>query len=400
MRPPFHVSVRPDDAASLPARPGVVSFETADGEAALVASTGDVRAFAVKRLSADGPRVDLGPVTRWLRAVVCASSFEADGAYLEWARELAPRTYRAAVDRWRGWFLRLDADADLPVWKKTNLADAADAADGGAAEDPATLVGPINGKDPAARFGETLDDLFELCREPRLLAQRPDATACAYKEMGKCPAPCDGSEPMAAYRSRVRAAVAMCSGADGRGIGGAIEAIGGEMKAAAQDMAFERAAELRVRGEALERLRGRPFRAVTTLDRFAVLAVLPAGRAGWARLMWHGAGETLWVGDVRAGARSGVGDAERAASLLDGPRARCGKPFDLSRPAVERIGLVCHHLFSGRRSRSTLLAVSDDVALSDLAVALRRAAKVEADEPDAEGPGEGGAAASPGGQEC
>ncbi|MEM0983340.1 MAG: UvrB/UvrC motif-containing protein, partial [Planctomycetota bacterium] len=242
-----------------------------------VVATGDLRAAAKRRLvEAGGARTDLSPVTDRVLACVCASAFEADAAWLEIARERLPGTYRAALDRWRAWFLHLDPDSDLPVWSRTDLSEHADGS-----VPAGFLLGPIGTKDQSKRLGQWLDEMFELCREPKLLAQRPDAVACSYKQMGACPAPCDGSEPMETYRDRVREAAAIV--ADGPAT--AIESLEDKMRAAAASMDFETAGELRVRGERYAELRKPNWSRATSLDRFAVIAVQPAGRKGWARVM-------------------------------------------------------------------------------------------------------------------
>src|SRR6185295_16204268 len=74
------------------------------------------------------------------------------------------------------------------------------------------FIGPIADKDTAGRLIERTIDAFDLCRYHHLLVQAPRATACAYKEMGRCPAPCDGSETMAGFRARTLAAAAHLTG--------------------------------------------------------------------------------------------------------------------------------------------------------------------------------------------
>lgn len=309
-----------------------------------VAATGDLRAFARRRLvETDGPRTDLSEVVTRVRAARLGSMFEADCAFLEWARELTPASYGAALDRWRVWFLRLDPSDHAPVWRKLHAGEAA-------GMDPATLIGPIQTKDAAAKYGRGLDDLFELCREPGLLADRPRARACAYKEMG-CPAPCDGSEPIEAYRERVGQALALAAD----GLERATTENEQSMRAAAGAMDFERAAELRVRGERLAGLGKRAFRWATRLDRFGVVAVGPTGRKGWARVLTHALGETRWWGDVP------VEGCEDAANALFGEegvrrRSRCDEStLRLTNDACERIGLVGQSVYAPGSGAVTFL---------------------------------------------
>lgn len=312
----------------LPAAHGVIALDGARGTVQ-VAATGDLRAFARRRLvETDGPKADLSEVVTRVRAVRLGSMFEADCAYLEWARELTPASYAAALDRWRGWFLRLDPSDHAPAWRKLHAGEAM-------GMDPATLIGPIQTKDAAAKYGRKLDDLFELCREPKLLAERPKARACAYKEMG-CPAACDGSEPIEAYRGRVGEALSLAA----CGVEGELTRAEAAMRAAAAAMDFERAAELRVRGERLAGLSKRAFRWATRLDRFGVVVVGPTGRKGWARVLTHSLGKTRWWGDVPvAAAREAGNDLIRCEGVRSGV-ASDESGFDLTKEALERIGLV------------------------------------------------------------
>jgi len=374
-RPPFEITLvrSPGNAwdhavrAGLPARPGLVSIE-ADGACVQLGATGDLRAFAERRLiGASGPATDLSSVSDRVRAVVLGSAFEADIAFLEWGRELIPESYRAAADRWRGWFLRLDPESDVPVWRKTNLSEAVKDDRADRAWSPSTIIGPMPTKDSAAKFGRALDSEFELCREPKLLAQRPDATACSYKEMGRCPAPCDGSEPIEAYRDRVRDAIAMASSGPEAGVDARLAAVEEAMARAAASLHFEQAAELKVRGEALKTLAGRSFRKVTTLDRFAAVLVLPSTRRGWCRVLTHVRGRTAWWADVDA--QSVKAAVEQVGAEL-GPELGLRAPQAgdwLNRAAVERIGLVCHAAAHPPRGPGRVIPVLGDSGPSNQA---------------------------------
>lgn len=329
-------------ARVLPRAPGVAVFEDDQGRSVLVASGGDLRALAGERLSGDagGRRADLSSVVARVRASTVGGAFEADIVTLELARERAPAIYAALTDRWQAWCLRLDAGAPTPIWEK------ADAARTNA--DAGVLLGPMPDKDSAGRLGERLDDLFELCRYPRELRLAPRGTACAYKEMGRCPGACDGSETMSAYRERVRAAVAFAGGRRDD----AIERAQLAMQDAARGQDFERAAMLKERVERLEAgLRDRGFGAVGSMERFAAALVLPGERRGWARVMLLERGVWGWVADVDASAQ-----IPGPAGLLP---ARPGAWPAGDAPAGERLGLLVSRWLvrprRGVRRRSSVL---------------------------------------------
>lgn len=335
----------------LPARPGLIVLDGASS-VVQIAATGDLRGFFVDRVveRRDG-RADLSGVVERVRAVALGSALEADLAFLEWGRELTPESYRAAADRWRGWFLRLDPASDVPVWRKTNLSDCVGA-------DPATLIGPIPSKDSAARFGRAMDSVFELCREPKLLKQRPNATACGYKEMGLCPAACDGSEPMSAYLGRVGEALAMAETGSAAWAAERLAPIEAAMERASAALEFEHAATLKVRGEALGVMTGRSFRDVTRLDVFAAALVLPSTRRRWCRVILHARGRTAWWGDVAA---DGVKAASAAVVAGCGRLAASAMGWAggswLTADAIERIGLVCRSLAHTPRGSGRVVPV-------------------------------------------
>ena len=65
------------------------------------------------------------------------------------------------------------------------------------------LIGPIEDKHAANRLIELVESCFDLCRYYNILVESPNGKACAYKEMGKCPAPCDGSISIEQYRRMI-----------------------------------------------------------------------------------------------------------------------------------------------------------------------------------------------------
>ncbi|GJM19054.1 MAG: hypothetical protein DHS20C14_12670 [Phycisphaeraceae bacterium] len=342
------------DPAALPARPGVVIFENEDGAAVQVASTGDVRAFVDARLGApeEGApatsRADLRPVTAMVRGATVGSALEGDLVCLELARERLPETYRALADRWRGWFVQLDADAPAPAWRKTDLFELVGTEPGG------SLLGPIADKDSAGRLGELLDDAFELCRFPKELALAPNGCACAYKEMGRCPAACDGSEPMDAYRARVRDAIAFAR----EGPEAELVRTEAAMRDAAGRQDFEAAAKLKHRADAITGARKGSWAHAGELDGLAVLAVVPAERFGRARVILLTRLGLAWVADVDAGAaKAAWGDLEPSVrAACDTARSEGLRRLDA--PWVERVGLMSRHWYKprakGRRRRSEL----------------------------------------------
>ena len=89
------------------------------------------------------------------------------------------------------WFIHIDPQAPLPRFEPTSRVY----------QQPGMYWGPYATRGDAAEVIADLEDLFDLCRYHDILDKSPHGQACAYFEMGKCPAPCDGSVPAETYRS-------------------------------------------------------------------------------------------------------------------------------------------------------------------------------------------------------
>lgn len=362
--------------AGLPAKPGVIAVVSFDGEAprpVLVSATGDLRGFALRRLSGGGPSTDLSPVADALLACPLGSGFEADWAQGVLSAAWTPDAHAGTVAQRKPWFLTLDAEASEPVWRVVD--------EPGGGEARAHTIGPFMSKARATAFGRALDDRFELCREPRLLAQRPGATACAYKEMGRCPAACDGSEPMSAYRGRVRDGLGFVRS----GVSAVRVDLERRMEVAAREMDFETAGRLRDELDGLAAFGARSAGWATTLDRFGVLAVVPSGRKRWARLIACSGDGASYLADVNSDEA-----ADRAAENLESALSGLlGGPEALSRvqgggrcePMPDFMGVLCVRLFSKRKTRSSYLRLDPRPSVDEVVSAVERAARVETDEP-------------------
>lgn len=373
---------------AIPACRGVVVLEAADGRAVLAGVTGDARRFCRARLGeGDGtpapggvrPKADLRPVTARVLVYPARSMLAGEAVFLEIARERLPRVARLASERRRGWFVRWNAGDPTPTWRKTNLSDVAPGS-----TDGSDLLGPFGTKDAGGRFAEGLDELFELCRYPRELEKAPRGKACAYKEMGKCPAACDGSESMDAYRGRVRDAVALTR----EGVGHAIERTTADLRSASAAMDFEHAAALKGRLDRLGAMGKPAMRHARALDRFAVLAAGPGERGvdvllcvrGWMYALGE-LGEEAGVGLMAAAVRAACAEAP----AFDGAPAR-----------VEAVGLFAHWLYGAAKSRERAALVpsgdggEDAVVRTLAALAGEVRTRASAEDAGEDEPGAGG----------
>ncbi len=200
-----HLDISPDapiDPAALPSHGGVYLISDSENQPILLASCENLRRVAVARLAprdGDAPskRTDLAPIARHIRWRGTFSRFETTWAHWQAARALFPKTYHKLIGIGPAWFLCVNVDDEAPRFETIKSRRRLDG----------RLIGPFATRRLADQWAEMLVDAFDLCRHHDILAKAPRGEACAYFEMGRCPAPCDGGSPMADYRAAVEAAV-------------------------------------------------------------------------------------------------------------------------------------------------------------------------------------------------
>ncbi|MEE8169275.1 MAG: UvrB/UvrC motif-containing protein, partial [Phycisphaerae bacterium] len=230
---------------SLPSHGGVFLLADSDDRPVLLASAQHLRRAVTNRLSAppgDAPakRVRLDEIVRSIRWTATYSRFETDLAYWRIARVLYPADARRRVAFGPAWYLRADPNERTPHFTAVCRFDAP----------VARYIGPFARRRDADDFARTLEDVFDLCRYPHVLEQAPHGQACAYFDMGRCPAPCDGSVSLDPYRRTFAEALDFAAGRSRD----RLIRVERDMKAAAARLEFERAASLK---ETLNRARQR-----------------------------------------------------------------------------------------------------------------------------------------------
>jgi excinuclease UvrABC nuclease subunit len=207
------------------------------------------------------------------------------------------------------------------------------------------FIGPVEDKHAAHRMIELAEGAFDLCRYYNVLVQSPHGKACAYKEMGKCPAPCDGTISMEAYRAMVSASAAAVMEP-----GPFVRKQESRMNELAADLQFERAAKVKGVAEQVSQFGKGPFRHARRLEDFAFVALQRGPREGVAKVFLIVRGEVEEVaGLVQEPVKAGEllrHVLERAAELSRAP---------LTRDGAERIGLVAQHLFTSKQTHGVFL---------------------------------------------
>jgi excinuclease UvrABC nuclease subunit len=313
-------------------------------------------------------RIDYREIVRKIHWRRVDSAFEADWVYHDIARQIFPESYQGMVGFRPAWFIHVDPDADFPRYAKTiKLTDK-----------PGVYVGPLEDKHAAARLIELIEDAFDLCRYYNILLEAPRARACAYKEMGKCPAPCDGSISMEQYHRMIQWSASTLADP-----GEMIRQQNDRMKRAAAELRFEIAAKIKAFIDQLSQIGKGAFRHARLLRDFAYITLQPGPVAGSAKLFLILPGRIEEIADI-------LSEPARPPELVRTifTVAEELSQFSLDTPGVERIGIVAHHLFSPKRSQGVFIPLSDlaDPSGKALLKAYRTVAKVEhPEEIEAEG---------------
>ena len=309
----------------------------------LLATVGDLRA-ALRRRLADTPadvkskRVAYGAICTRVYYRVIRSALAANFYYARRRRRrLFPGT-AAGLIPWRtSWWIaveRAEAGVVHPRFRKTNNLGEAEMA----------YAGPIRDKHAAGRLVESLEDLFDLCRYHNILVQAPQGKACAYKEMGKCAAPCDGSVGLEAYRGQINAALAYLNNAPGarEGFRANLEA---QMKSAAAELRFETAAKIKQRLSRAGLLNAEQFGSTAPLEDFAFLSLQPGKGKPWIEPWLVHLGLTPGIQPLP---QFNVKELEQAAKELTARVVQLpASPRALTAEQSDAVALVAHHLFKG-----------------------------------------------------
>ncbi len=326
----------------IPAKWVVYLFTDADDQPIQLLCVKNLRASLKRRLGGQeiiGPsrKVNYRDLVRRIYWRRVDSGFEADLAYLEAAREIFPRSYRGMLGFEPAWFAHVNPDNNFPRWAKTiDLSK------------PGLLIGPLQDKHAAQKLIELIEDAFDLCRYYNVLIEAPHGRACAYKEMGKCPAPCDGTISMAQYREMIRwgAAVAVSPSE-------LIAQTRHRLEEAARDLNFEAAGKIKQYLDQLSQFRKGALRYTRRIEDFRYLSLQPGGRPGTAKLFLITPGQIEEIACL-------IAEPIRCSDLLRFILARAAQAgIDATEQGTERIGIVSDHLFRAKRISGVFLHMDD-----------------------------------------
>lgn len=248
---------------SVPPRWCVYLMSDADDRPVQLLMVRNLRASLKRRLGGQemvGPtrRVNYRELVRRISFIRVDSEFEADIVYLELARRIFPESFKGMTGLRPAWFIHVNPLATFPRYIRTTDLSLASG----------ELFGPLEDKHAAQRLIEHLQDWFDLCRYYNILVQAPHGTACAYKEMGKCPAPCDGSISMEQYRLLIEHSTLLLKNPPE-----VIRQHTQRMQQAAGELRFEQAGKIKQYIESLAQVGTGAYRHVRPLAEFNFLSL-------------------------------------------------------------------------------------------------------------------------------
>lgn len=353
------------DWKNLPAHGGVYAFTDEHGRPVQIAGGQNLRRAVSFRLSPpkeDSKRADLRAVTRRVWWQPTYSQFETALTYYNIIRQLEPARYRKLLAFGPVWFATARVEDRLPRWVVSDTA----------LSPVAVEIGPFAAKKLCVEYVELLEDLFNLCRYDHVLQQAPDGEACAYFEMGRCPAPCDGSISLDEYRRQVRASADFATGADG----GHLRRMREEMESASGALDFERAARARDALERAEKTLTRCKRITRTPQDFRCLVIQRAGGRTKVKPFFVDRG-VIEPGQVVLIKKLD----EHVGGWVERMQPAGCVPIDDPVACSERIWLVCHFLNKGDNTPGMYVMADDSLDAGTLADRIREKFAVKRQSP-------------------
>ncbi len=229
------------DFAQLPRDPGVYLFRDSAGQTLYVGKSVSIRSRARAHFAPSAPRagwtvhasiVDYRPTRSELGALVLENRL---------IKELRPpgNVRLTRIDD-RLVYIRCRLDIPFPILEVASAP----------ASGHALTIGPLRGRRLALELVEQLDSLFGLRHCGRALPRREHPSA--YGQMGRCLSPCLGDLDPNLYRRRLDAALSAFVAPSGDSAQQLIDHVHAQMREAAREQRYERAAWLRRRGRRLK----------------------------------------------------------------------------------------------------------------------------------------------------
>ncbi|MGE3182872.1 MAG: hypothetical protein AB7N71_14670, partial [Phycisphaerae bacterium] len=219
------------------------------------------------------------------------------------------------------------------------------------------FLGPFPARTQTQHAMEALWDIFDLCRYPEQIRKSPHGQRCAYAEMGRCAAPCDGSQPMTEYAALHQEAW------DAAARGFAPWLAGAEKKLAAlsANLEFEKAGVLHGRITSAKEWEKRWQWQVSTHDRLRYAALIPTtGRKAWK----------LFLFDRGELAMSERMPERKLAELMPAALAGCQQTIAAAHSdpttRMEQTWLFCRFLRHKQSEKAVIISLADEPTAADV----------------------------------
>lgn len=271
--------------SDLPGSPGVYRFRNDAGQLLYVGKSVNLKRRVRGYFYGGGPDSD-----RLSEMVGCASEVEIrrTGTDLE-ARLLEARAIlreqpeynRALKNSGEAWYLEVDFSVPYPRFRVVQAAR----------KSSARYFGPFRSRELPRRVARLAEKTFRLRSCTGRLEPDPDGSACIQRGLGLCSAPCVKDTGLNDYREQMEGAVdvleSAAAAADVR------TELADRRDRAADELAFERAADLQNRIEWLDELDGYRFALENPILDRSWLLVLPHARPSHRLLMPVAKGRVL-----------------------------------------------------------------------------------------------------------
>ncbi len=363
-----HLDIDPDQPLEewrlkLPGKGACYLLCDGDDQPILLATVGNLRTAVANRFTGkadDEPtkRVDYRAVVRRVRWRDVFSRFEGNWVYLENARTLFSKTYQKLIRNWHTQWVNVDPQATHPRFTYS-----AQPSVGAGPNQHSVSLGPIRDQTAARRYVDLLEDLFDLCRYHEVLQQSPHGQPCAYKEMGKCPAPCDGSITMDDYRQQIERAIAFASEPHDAWVQQQTD----RMKTAAAELDFEQAGRIKTWLERAKSAAAPAYAHMAPLASFRFILFQRGNGKNKVRPFILSPDVIAFAGEMQP---KGL-DQQIKYLRETAKQVWQSQPAALDVRAVERLNLCAWHMLRGEREPGIFLH-ADDCRAAEIAEAIEQ----------------------------
>ena len=221
----------------LPTCKGVLLFADANDTPIQLLIASNIRRTAMARLLLD----DTGQTSKrgYLKAIVrkiyysrCYNDFRSSLTHHAAAKMIYPKDFRKMLKLSRQCYVRIDTLTEWPIFQTTEKVSAAVGE---------KIFGPFPTRRSANDFIQILQNAFDLCQMPQLIAHRNKAASCSYLQMKTCPGPCMGQISRQEYLEQISAAIDAASGNSEK----QKTVLSQNMQFAAEKMDFEKAQHIK-----------------------------------------------------------------------------------------------------------------------------------------------------------